>query len=86
MISALFPNLQTGTAADHFQTQVSPPFLSHPIGYPSEKLIFGTKHAGSATAVGAALQYGFLGETSVNGGQVVPGNTGTRRPGFSFLK
>lgn len=42
MISVLFFNVQIGKAADPFQTKASPPFLSHPVGYQGERLIFGT--------------------------------------------
>lgn len=42
MISVIFFNVQIGKAADPFQTKASPPFLSHPVGYQGERLIFGT--------------------------------------------
>lgn len=42
MISVIFFEVQTGKATDPFQTKASPPFLSHPVRYQGERLIFGT--------------------------------------------
>lgn len=82
MISVIFFQRSNGKAADHSKP-ANPPFLSHPVQIQGEAIL--VPRAGSARALGT-FQYGFLGETNANAGQVTMGNTGRGRSWLSFLK